>query len=85
MEEGKTEKRGIIMKNKKRNRRMIFVSVLCVMLSVVCFMSVSDAKTKTKGKLCKGVNWSYNASNKTLTISGKGHAKISGFLKKGST
>ena len=39
----------------------------------------ADAGTETEGKVCAGVKWSYDASSETLTISGKGYAKIKSF------
>lgn len=64
---------------------MVVLSLLCMVAAFALVTSVADAKSKskTKGNVCKGVKWSYNASSKTLTISGKGYAKIDSFRKAG--
>lgn len=57
---------------------------ICMAAALTMTMS-ADAKTKKaqpSGKVCSGVKWTYNKKNKTLTIKGKGYAKISGFYSK---
>ena len=73
------------MRNRKQNGRVVVLSLLCLVASFALLTSVADAKSKskTKGTVCKGVKWSYNASSKTLIISGKGYAKIDSFRKAG--
>lgn len=73
------------MRNKNQTCRVAMLSLLCLIASFALLTTAADAKSKskTKGNVCKGVKWSYNASSKTLTISGKGYAKIDSFRKKG--
>ncbi|MCI5640103.1 MAG: leucine-rich repeat domain-containing protein [Lachnospiraceae bacterium] len=57
---------------------------ICMAAALTMTMS-ADAKTKKaqpSGKVCSGVKWTYNKKSKTLTIKGKGYAKISGFYSK---
>ena len=61
--------------------RQVAVVMLCLMAALTMTMT-ADAKTKKKqpsGKVCSGVKWTYNKKSKTLTITGKGYAKITGF------
>ncbi len=64
--------------------RQLAVVMLCLMAALTMTMT-ADAKTKKKqpsGKVCSGVKWTYNKKSKTLTITGKGYAKITGFYDK---
>ena len=64
--------------------RQVAVVMLCLMAALTMTMT-ADAKTKKKqpsGKVCSGVKWTYNKKSKTLTITGKGYAKITGFYDK---
>ena len=67
----------------KKWRQLVIVT-LCLMAALTMTMT-ADAKTKKKqpsGKVCSGVKWTYNKKSKTLTIAGKGYAKITGFYDK---
>lgn len=64
--------------------RQLAIVTLCLMAALTMTMT-ADAKTKKKqpsGKVCSGVKWTYNKKSKTLTITGKGYAKITGFYDK---
>ena len=67
--------------------RQVAVVMFCLMAAMTMTMT-ADAKTKKKqpsGKVCSGVKWTYNKKSKTLTITGKGYAKITGFYDKSLT
>ena len=74
-------KKGVIFMKKWRQLAAV---TLCLMAALTMTMT-ADAKTKKKqpsGKVCSGVKWTYNKKSKTLTITGKGYAKITGFYDK---
>lgn len=56
----------------KKNLERLFSLLLCVMILTGAMSSTSLAARKTSGKCGKNLKWSYDKSNDTLTISGKG-------------